>query len=123
MATQQTEDTHDTSNEQRSRLVLDITPSLRRRIEHAAARGDLSASEYAERLLEQTVPEEDDQEAEEKRPTRGRPVTQAFVDEMRRTREQWERDHPGVVAEDSVDLIRQMREERTEHLMRVIEGE
>lgn len=119
MATQHTDDT----NEQRSRLVLDITPALRRRIEHAAARGDLSASEYAARLLEQTVPDENDQEAEETRPARGRPVTQAFVDEMRRIREEWERNHPGVVAEDSVELIRQMREERTEQLESAIKGE
>lgn len=121
MTTQQTNDT----NEQRSQLVLDITPALRQRIERAAARGDLSAPEYAARLLEQTVPseEENDQEAEETRPTSGRPVTQAFVDEMRRIREEWERNHPGVVAEDSVELIRQMREERTEQLERAIKGE
>lgn len=122
MATQQTNDTHDETGEQRTQFVIEITPALRRRIEREAARGDLSAVEYAVRLLEQTVPEEE-QEAVETRPTRGRPVTQAFVEEMRRTREEWERNHPGVVAEDSVELIRQMREERTEQLERAIKGE
>lgn len=119
MATQQTNDT----DEQRTQLVLEITPALRKRIERAAARDDLSASEYAARLLEQTVPEEDEQEAVTTDTTRGRAVTQAFADEMRRIREEWQRNHPGVVAEDSVELIRQMREERTEQLERAIKGE
>ncbi len=122
MATQQTNDT----GEQRTQLVLDITPALRKRIERAAARGDLSAAEYAERLLEQAVPEEEEeqeQEAVKTKTTHGRPVTQAFADEMRRIREEWQRNHPGVVAGDSVELIRQMREERTEQLERAIKGE
>lgn len=119
MASQHTNDT----NEQRTQIVLDITPALRKRIERAAAHSDLSTAEYAARLLEQTVPEEEEQEAVKVQTTRGRPVTPVFAEEMRRIREEWQRNHPGVVVEDSVELIRQMREERTEQLERAIKGE
>ena len=117
MATQQTNDT----DEQRTQLVLEITPALRRRIERAAARDDLSASEYAARLLEQTVPEEE--EEEERTETTRQPVTAEYLDRLREFQEQWAKNHPGVVIEDTVEMIRRMREERTEHLERVIRGE
>ena len=69
------------------------------------------------------MPQEQKQEAAQAERARGHPVTQAFADEMRRIREEWQRNHPRVVAEDSVELIRQMREERTEQLERAVEGE
>lgn len=114
MATQRnddTHDTHDTPNEQRSQLVLDITPALRRRIERAAARGDLTATEYAERMLEQNVPDEEEQ-AETKRQA----VTAEYLDRLREFQEQWAKNHPGVVFEDSAEAVRKMREERSEYL-------
>lgn len=115
MATQQTNDT----GEQRTKLVLDITPALRKRIERAAARGDLSAAEYAARLLERTVPEEEEEQQHNEPQTQGRRLTPEDVDLLMQTRDAISH---GRVFEDSVELIRQMREERTEHLMRVIEG-
>lgn len=118
MTTHQT-DHH--ADDERTQLVIEISPALRQRIERAAARGDLSTQAYVEELLERTVPAEATQQASE--PTRGQPVTPEFAVEMRRTREEWARNHPGVEVEDSVELIRRMREERTEHLMRAIEGE
>lgn len=124
MATQQTDDAHDnhetpdTTGGQRTQFVLDITPALRRRIERAAARGDLSAAEYAARLLEQSVPEQEEQTEAARQP-----VTAKYLDRLREFQEQWAKNHPGVVVEDTVEMIRRMREERTEHLMRVIEGE
>src|SRR6266700_2054013 len=42
----------------RPRLMIDISPELRRRIKIAAAQNDLSVREYIERILEQTVPGE-----------------------------------------------------------------
>lgn len=118
MATQHTEDTHGTPSEQRTQLVLDITPALRRRIERAAARGDLSAAEYAARLLEQNVPEEEEQTKAARQA-----VTAEYLDRLREFQEQWAKNHPGVVVEDTVEMIRRMREERAEHLERVIRGE
>lgn len=102
----------------RTRLMIDISPELRRRIRIAAAQRDLTLKEYVERILEQVVPETES--APEQR--RGRPITREFVESLRQFQEQWKRDHPGVVLDDSVELIRQMREERTQHLMDVVEG-
>jgi hypothetical protein len=97
--------------------VVEISPALRQRIERAAAHGDLSAPAYVERLLEETVPEE-----EQVRATR-QPVTTEYVEKLREFQQAWARNHPGLVLEDSAELIRRMREERTEHLERVIRGE
>ncbi|HEX6800757.1 MAG TPA: hypothetical protein VF116_23795 [Ktedonobacterales bacterium] len=106
-----TQQSNDTPNEQRSQLVLDITPALQRRIERAAARGDLSAAEYAERLLEQTVPDE-----EEQMEAARQAVTAEYLDRLREFQEQWAKNHPGVVFEDSAETVRKMREERSDYL-------
>lgn len=119
MTTHQTDHTttDQHSDDERTQLVIEISPALRQRIERAAAHGDLSASAYVERLLEETVPEEEQVAA-----TR-QPVTTEYVERLREFQQAWVRNHPGVVLEDSVELIRRMREERTEHLERVIRGE
>lgn len=119
MATQRNDDTHDpheTPGEQSSRLVLDITPALRRRIERAAARGDLSAAEYAERLLEQNVPEEEQTSGDDQPEATRQTVTAEYLDRLREFQEQWAKNHPGVVFEDSAEAVRKMREERSEYL-------
>src|SRR5437868_15538301 len=42
----------------RSRITIDISPELRRRIKVAASQRDLSISEYLGSILEENVPEE-----------------------------------------------------------------
>ena len=106
------------SGGKRTRLMIDISPELRRRIRVAAAQRDLTLKEYVERILEQAVPETENTAPVE--PVR-RPVSQEFVDGLRQVREQIQRNHPGVVFDDSVELIRRMREERTEHLMSLLD--
>src|SRR2546425_4184135 len=58
------EDFHDDDEQQetntmkRSRITIDISPELRRRIKVAASQRDLSISEYLGSILEENVPEE-----------------------------------------------------------------
>ena len=52
----------------RSRITIDISPELRRRIKVAASQNDLSISEYLGRILEQAVPDEASIIEEEEQP-------------------------------------------------------
>lgn len=110
------EDVHDddeqqeTSTMKRSRITIDISPELRRRIKVAASRNDLSISEYLGQILEQSVPDEASM-----RQT-GRPVTQETLERLRRLREKILQDRQGKLFEDSTEMIREMREERSREL-------
>src|SRR5229473_2257653 len=112
MATQ-----HDHYNDQanrpkkRSRLIIDIVPELRRRIKVAAAQNDLSVQEYVGRILDQVVPPEVSSGQRQYKP-----LNRAAVDELLGFREEIMRAHPGQVFEDSVETLRQIREERTREL-------
>ena len=46
------------NTKKRSRMTIDISPELRRRIKLAALQEDLSIGEYVGRILEDVVPEE-----------------------------------------------------------------
>src|SRR5438067_1946920 len=102
---------HQYDDDQTSGLIINIVPELSRRIKKAAAQSNLSVQEYVGHILEQTVPFEAN--AEEKRTGR---LNRAAVDELMRYREEIRRAHPGQVFEDSVELLRQAREERTREL-------
>ncbi len=53
------EDEHqEASTMKRSRITIDISPELRRRIKMAALQNDLSISEYVGDILEKNVPDE-----------------------------------------------------------------
>jgi predicted DNA binding CopG/RHH family protein len=110
------EDFHDDDKKQeintmkRSRITIDISPELRRRIKVAASQRDLSISEYLGNILEQSVPDE-----ASIRQT-GRPVTQETLERLRRIREKILQDRRGKLLEDSTEIIRKMREERTQEL-------
>jgi len=95
----------------RSRLIIDIVPELRRRIKVAAAQNDLSVQEYVGRILDQAVPPEPEPGQRQRRP-----VSRAAIDELLQFREELKRAHPGLVFEDSVETLRQIREERTRQL-------
>src|SRR6266436_3617750 len=87
------EDEHREANTmKRSRITIDISPELRRRIKMAALQNDSSISEYVGDILEKNVPDEANVILEEEHP-----VTPDFF-------------------EDSAEMIRQMREERTKYL-------
>jgi uncharacterized protein (DUF1778 family) len=112
-------DDHDEQNEQekdnskkRTRITIDISPYLRKRIKIAAAHRDLSVGEYVEQILDQAVPDEKVIQAEELRP-----LTQEGVDRLRRFHEQLKAETNGILFDDSTELVRQMREERSRYLM------
>ena len=102
---------HQNNGEQRSDLIINIHPHLRRRLMAAAAQSNLSLEEYVSRILEQVAPPET--RAAQKRDGR---LNWAAVEELKRYREDIERAHPGQVFEDAVELLRQAREERTREL-------
>ena len=94
----------------RSRITIDISPELRRRIKVAASQRDVSISEYLGQILEEHVPEEASIRQ------LGRPVTQESLERLRRVREQILHDRQGKLFEDSTEMIRKMREERSQEL-------
>ena len=98
-------------DDQTGDLIIKISPGLHKRIKIAATQSGLSVKEYVERILEQTVPHETSPVEK-----RNRGLNPAAVDKLLQTREAIIRAHPGQVFEDSVELIRQAREERTREL-------
>jgi hypothetical protein len=105
-------DDHNRIPGKRPRLMIDISPELRRRIKIAAAEKDLSIREYVEDILEQVVPHEK-ATIEKQKP---RPVSQESLERLLRTREQIIQERQGQPFTDSTELIQQMREERSEYL-------
>ena len=103
---------HNLLSGKRPRLIIDISPELRRRIKIAAAQKDLSIREYVEDILDQAVPLEDAHT--KKRQTH--PISQESLQRLLRTREQIIQERQGKPFSDSTEIIRQMREERSEYL-------
>ena len=95
----------------RSRITIDISPELRRRIKIAASRNDQSISEYLGRILEENVPEEMDLVEQDVHP-----VPSDILEEVNRIRERVIRESKGHIFEDSTEVLRQQREERTQYL-------
>jgi hypothetical protein len=94
----------------RTRLIIDISSELRRRIKIAAAERDLSMREYVEQILEGSVASASATVLPRRR------MTQEDAARLNRASEAFEQAHPGVLHEDSAELVRQMREERAAHL-------
>ena len=97
---------HNRLSGKRPRLIIDISPELRRRIKIAAAQKDLSIREYVEDILDQAVPSEKREQ--------GR-LNSAAIEDLLKTREEIMRAHPGQVF-DSVETLHQLREERLKEL-------
>lgn len=98
------------SHGKRLRLVIHLTPDLSERIKMAATERGLSEHEYVENILEQTTPPQTN--LTQKR----RGLNSEAVENLLRTSEEIMRAHPDVVFEDSVETLRQIREERTRQL-------
>jgi predicted HicB family RNase H-like nuclease len=99
-------------NMKRTRITVDIDPELRKRIKLAASQADISISEYVENILEKAVPHEINILQPQ-----GHPVTQEAIEQLRRLREQIFQENNGQFFEDSVELLRQQREELTRQIM------
>ena len=101
----------------RSRITIDLSPELRRRIKMAALQNDLPIGEYVGRILEQNVPTEVNTSQQRK------PMTREAIEDLRQIREQIMQERNGKLFEDSTEMIRQMREERTKQRMQAISGQ
>ena len=100
------------ASRKRTRITIDISPELKRRIKIAALQNDLSIGEYLGRILEQNVPDEASMTQRQRHP-----IPNDFLEQVYKVREQVIKDSKGEIFEDSTELIRQMREERTKYLM------
>jgi hypothetical protein len=100
---------------ERTRITIDVSPELRKRIKVAAAENGVSISEYLGRILEESVP------ARAAESTEGHPVTLEAVERLRRLREKIFRENNEQYFEDSSELLYQQREERTRQLMGELE--
>ena len=111
------EEFHDNDKQQeadtmkRSRITIDISPELRRRIKVAASQRDLSISEYLGGILEENVP---DEASIIQRPSK--PLTREILEHVYQVREEIMEHTNRRIFEDSTELIRQMREERSQEL-------
>jgi len=94
----------------RSQLIIDINPDLRHRLETAAEQHDASLREYIEALLERIASRDANIVQQRK------PMSFESFQELLRLREQIKHNHPGQTFDDSTDIIREMREERSRHL-------
>src|SRR5579864_6408863 len=99
------------SSGKRPRLMIDITPELRRRIKIAAAQSDLSIYEYVGRILEQSVPVEENLIQKQRRG-----LNSSAVEDLLKTSEEIMSHYPDQIFEDSVEALRQIREQRIEEL-------
>ena len=88
---------------QLSPFTINMSLGLQMRIRMAAQQNDLSVDEYVERILDQAVPDE-------------RSLRLKAVERLRQLREKIMRDRNGELFEDSTEMIRQMREERSRYL-------
>lgn len=98
--------------EKRSRITFDVNPELRRRIKIAALQADLSIGEYLGIILEEAVPKNANMLQQD-----GHPVTHEAIERLHRLRIQIGQENKGEPFEDSAELLRQQREERTRYLM------
>jgi hypothetical protein len=96
----------------RSRITFDVSPQLKRRIKMAALEEDLSIGEYLGRILEQAVPDEASATQRQRRP-----VTNKTLERLSKISDEIMEGRGGKLFEDSTEMIRQMREERTRYLM------
>lgn len=96
----------------RSRITIDVDDDLRRKIKIIAARKDVPVNQYVTDALKEKVARETVEEEQV-----GRPVSQEAIERLLRYREEFIRETHGELFDDSTELIRQMREERTRYLM------
>jgi hypothetical protein len=103
-------DDQEARNTKRTRITIDVSPELRRRIKMAATQNDLSISEYLGRILDEAVP--DEVSITQQR----HPATQKMLEDLMQVRDEILRERNGQPFEDSTEMIRQMRDERSKYL-------
>lgn len=93
-----------------SKFTIDLGRGSQRRIRSAASQKGISISEYVERILNEAIPEEGSITEQ------WQSLPPDFLQQVYQVREQVIRDSKGEFFEDSTELIRQMREERSREL-------
>jgi|GEM_PF-1749539 hypothetical protein len=93
------------------RIPVEISRQLYYRIKAEATRRHIPTRQYLEDLLDETVPESTDVI------TPGHPPTQENLDKLKEISERLYRENNYQFFEDSVEVIREMREERLRELM------
>ena len=96
---------------ERTRITIDVSPELRKKIKVAAAENGITISEFLGRIIEESIP------VRETESTQGHPVTLEAIERLRRLREQIFQENNGQFFEDSAELLYRQREERTKQLM------
>ena len=94
----------------RSRITIDVSPELRKRIKKAASEHDVSISKFLTQIIEEAVPEERMFSRER------HPATRRMYDELMEVRDQILQDRQGKPFENTNELIWEMREERSREL-------
>ena len=108
------EHTETENTKKRVRLTFDVTPELRRRIKMAAVKANLTLNEYLGQVLDEGVPvEEDIMQTQHQE----RPVTRKTLDKVNEISQRIMKERNGKPFENTTEMIRQMREERTRYLM------
>jgi len=95
----------------RTRITIDVSPELRRRIKMAALQEDLSISDYLGSILEQAVPGKANATQQEYRR-----MTRETLEHILQVHKEIKEHTGGYLFEDSTDLVRQMREDRSREL-------
>ncbi len=96
---------------QNQEIMVGMKPEVRHQLETTAAEQELSLREYIEKVLEEIALLQRKVSKEEPEP-----ITREAYEGLLQLREQFKKNHPGVVLDDSTEIIRQMREERSQYL-------
>lgn len=96
---------------QRDQITLEVSQDLRRRIKAAATRKRITINEYLEQLLDEMVPEINEIARA------GHPPTRENIERLRELREELFRKNNYQFLGNSVEEIREQREERLKQLM------
>ena len=94
----------DQSEEEHISITIEVSPTLYAKINEAAAENALSIGKYLEHIVEESVS------------ARGHPVTLEAIERLRRLREKIFQENNGQFFDDSSEIIRQMRDERSREL-------
>jgi len=111
------DDDRNINPKKRSRITIEVSPELRRKIRIIAATRDISISEYLVSILERIVSDEAISIDEVTPVQEEQPLPDDFLEQVHQIRRQVVKESKGEPFEDSTELVRKMREDRTRYLL------
>jgi len=99
-------------SKKRPRLTIDVDDETRRKIKIIATREDLTVNGFLLPILKQIVEERFHDEEHRQR----KPATRKMIEELEQVSQEIMRERQGKPFEDSTEMIREMREERSREL-------